>query len=218
MYANSTNCHYHPSKMAITICERCRRPICLDDKRIYNKRHTKHYGKFTKTYYTQHDYCVLCNASQLRRDASSLGLVIFLPIIFIFFIIIISFGFKSAGGSIIIMGMLLLMALIFSFSYINAQKKAKAAEIDAYNFKMTLQGNPSNYDTPSYYQNRSNTRQSSFDNTYMKHRRNQISKENLFDISCYECGARINIDDKYCQNCGDSTKEELESYYRAQSS
>lgn len=88
---SATRCYYHPDKIAITTCERCHKPICLEDKRVY--RQTHYYNNSVgndsfhsrSSYVTTHDYCILCYASQKKSNvtASIIGGIVF--IIFVFF-------------------------------------------------------------------------------------------------------------------------------------
>ena len=88
---SSTRCYYHPEKTAVTVCERCHRPICLEDKRVYRKTHysntgfnnDNYYG--SNTYVTTHDYCPLCYASQKQTNVytSIIGGIIFVVFIII---------------------------------------------------------------------------------------------------------------------------------------
>ena len=38
--------------------------------------------------------------------------------------------------------------------------------------------------------------------------------QDLFSMNCYECGANLTLDDKFCQNCENSTHDELMDIYR----
>ncbi|MHA1225797.1 MAG: hypothetical protein ACTSR2_04405 [Candidatus Hodarchaeales archaeon] len=50
MNLNYTPCAYHPDKVAATKCERCNRPICLEDKRIYEESRYRRIGKHRRRY------------------------------------------------------------------------------------------------------------------------------------------------------------------------
>ena len=73
-------CSYHPNIVAKFVCERCRRPICEVDKRVYRQIH---YRDDESSFYTYHDYCILCNATTLRNDIKLLPVLYgVLPFIF----------------------------------------------------------------------------------------------------------------------------------------
>lgn len=211
-----TTCDYHPNKMAVTTCERCRRPICLEDKRIYRKRHRRSHGKYSTTYYTSHEYCVLCNASQLRSDANPLGFLIFIPFLVFFFIIFGGAAGAAGGvGPFFTIFILFFLFIIVSavFSTIRAREKAEQAENEAMNFKATLYSTNDATSRPSFNYYKTSPVPDSYDNPYFQKSNKEIKKApDLFSIVCYECGANINLEDKFCQNCGDSTKEEIKDF------
>ena len=221
MSYNYTQCHYHPDRMAVTVCERCRRPICLEDKRNYRKKHTGNTGQNAYSYYTNHDYCILCNASQLRSDASPLSFLIFLPFIIIFFFIFGGLaGFILGSGSFgsIFFLFILIMILFGVGSFLSARTKAEAAENDAMIFKSNLYSHSDSSSRPAFNYYKNNPLPDSYEDIYGIKAEQEIKNDpNLFSIVCFECGAHIDLQDKFCPNCGDSTKEELMNYYQIRS-
>ena len=218
MALNYTSCHYHPNKMAVTVCERCRRPICLEDKRVYRKKHPRGGGQYRSYYYTTHDFCILCNASQLRADANPFAFLIFIPFLLIFFIF---FGGTAGfiGGGGLFLSMFVLFFIVFIIivlgSTLSARNKAESAENEAMNFKSNLYSRSDNTSRPSFSYHKSNEVPDSYEDMYGQRSKSEIKNSpDLFSIVCFECGAHINLEDKYCQNCGDSTHDELINYYK----
>lgn len=217
MYSNNTFCQYHPNKLAVTVCERCRRPICLEDKRIYRKRHTRHYGKYSRFYYTTHDYCVLCNASQLRRDASSIRFFL-IPLVFGLFIFIFFIGslgsVSSTGPFVIFLIVTFLIVIFIAVATITARKKADEAEEDAFRFRSLMSNNDSLINNSSFNDSEYNAWKDNSNKSVFNQSESQISSSEVNTISCFRCGGKIDLKDRFCQNCGDSTKEELMDYYK----
>jgi hypothetical protein len=208
---------YHPDTEAIAVCERCRRPICLSDKRIFRKSHSS-WGNNGDTYYTSHDYCIICNSAQLSSQAKYSLLILFCvgPFILFFILTFISMWTSTPSSNdgiftlmpIFFIGIPLLMLGGIIYTIIKAKNMATAAETEALNFKSSLGSNilpftyqkfnGSSFDTPQ----KSNA--FSFDSP---------STSKSFFLVCFECGTKITIEDKFCPNCGDATKDELEKHY-----
>ena len=219
-------CHYHPQRQAITICERCNRPICFDDKRLYRYQESSSFvvdnpisgiGENTLSSGETLDYCILCNASALRTDINPLK-VLFYILPYIAFVIIISFVFPP---STIIFGV---FTFVFLIIYIAQVIKARKAEDEAMLFKKSLKEGPyastfgfltskrgiTNIDNSAHisiYSSRgSKDRKSNSSKSF------RPDKQSIFHIVCYECGKPIELADKFCTNCGDSTADEIEDY------
>lgn len=221
MGLNFTACHYHPDRVAVTVCERCRRPICLEDKRIYRKKHSRGAGDDVSYYYTQHDYCILCNASQLRSDAKPTGILIAIPIILFFFIIlpspVMAIGFFNPfflmfGGFVII------VALAAGGSIISARAKAQNAENEAFQFKSSLYSGSDVSSRPSFEYHKNTPVPELYEDKYYQQTVKDVKKtSNMFSIVCFECGTQLSLNDKFCPNCGDSTHDELVNFYKLHS-
>ena len=218
MGLNYTACHYHPDRVAVTVYERCRRPICLEDKRIYRKKHSRGVGDNVSYYYTQHDYCILCNASQLRLDANPAGILIAIPIILFFFIMIPS-SFMDIGffNPILLMfgGFIIIFALAAGGSIISARTRAQNAENEAYQFKSSLYSSSDFSSKPSFEYHKNSPVPESYEDKYYQQSFKDVKKSSdVFSIVCFECGAQLSLNDKFCPNCGDSTHDELVNYYK----
>jgi hypothetical protein len=61
----NNNCAYHPDRKAITICYRCRRPICFEDRRISQNTGQK-------------EYCIPCKANQVKSNFNFTPLFLYL--------------------------------------------------------------------------------------------------------------------------------------------
>ncbi|MHA2104669.1 MAG: hypothetical protein ACW981_14670 [Candidatus Hodarchaeales archaeon] len=219
MNLQHTPCSYHPNKVAVAVCERCRRPICLEDKRIYRRRHSSGSGNYRRSRYTSHEFCVLCNTAKLSSDAkwSPLSLVCIFPFILIFvFAFIPLFTISDIGGDfgffgifpLFFIGIFVFMILIIFGTVSQTKKKSQQAEIEASTFRDSLNNPSSPYTFQRYTGDGFDSpRQSDAFSS------NSIPYSKSFSLVCYECGSNITIDDKFCSNCGDSTKQEIEKHY-----
>ena len=160
MSLEHTPCSYHPNKVAVTICERCRRPICLEDKRVYRRSHSSGSSNYRRSYYTSHDYCVLCNSSQLSTDAkwSPMIFICFIPFILVFVGMFSFIPFGSDFGSfdigffgffpLIFIGFIAFFVLMMFISINQTKNRAKNAEMEANSFR----NNMNNSSAPFTYQ------------------------------------------------------------------
>jgi hypothetical protein len=188
----SENCSYHPNQVSKLTCERCNRPIYEADKRIYRQIN---FNADDSSYYTYHDYCLLCKASQLKSD--NLRSAIILGVIGIIFVIIaIRFEFPI---NMLIFGFMAIGGLAFYFYRI---QPAMRSESEAINFKNSIiEENPE----------LNATRIFGFSKNFHPEIIDRFSNKEYHALSCYQCGNIIAPSDKFCPHCGDSTKEELSS-------
>lgn len=218
-----TPCFYHPEKAAITVCERCRRPICLEDKRIFKDEETKHsyfyfyYGLFnSKTIVKRFDLCVLCNGTMLKLKAnSSKDSLKFLPFIGLLFLIAI-FALTRSTNNLIWVVLTVILLIIVSLGIIAPVIINLASERDAKIDVLTLLMN-------AHIQTGSTTRVGSAvnaNNISLNSSSNPVKKINnltksldAFSLQCYECGSQLTLQDKFSQNCGNTTHEELIDFY-----
>lgn len=235
--SDKEKCHYHPHRPAATRCDRCRRPLCFDDNRLYRKQESKMFidnsisGLGESTFGTgTMNYCILCNATALRNDINPIR-VLFILLPFLVFSAIISYFFPLA----------LLIFVPFTFLvfviYILQVIKARRAENEAILFKKSLRESPdaSTYgfltsrrgittidnsaeiDIYSTRETKSSkgskgtkgSRGSKGSKTILNSR---PKKESIFHIVCFECGRGLELNDKFCPHCGDSTKDEIRKY------
>ncbi|MFW9930315.1 MAG: zinc ribbon domain-containing protein [Candidatus Thorarchaeota archaeon] len=229
-----TPCAYHNDKAAVTTCERCHRPICLEDKRVYRRTHYQN----DNTYVTTHDYCILCFASQKKTDSN---LHIVGAIIFIIFIII-GFGFFTSAmnnansqisnnepqfpdyvvfsGSTISVyssnqttpnglgnpgGLFVIFLFIAIIFVIGGVIYSKTQSDQATDEALQFKRKMSNSDWSKPPKRIAN----SFKNNITPL---QIKKKQISKINCFECGTELSPDDQYCPNCGDNTKDEMKKY------
>lgn len=212
---SSTLCHYHPDKVAVTVCERCRRPICLTDKRIYEEKKSSwlytYYGFFKSRYsYKTYDYCPVCYALKLNNISKSTDYsIIWIPIIafvFLFILIAVKDPFsQSLLGIVIIFVVGTILSLGIIASIFNARVDAKTASHEAIDFLIQT-----NQNIQSGPHTQINTR------TLTEHIIKSTKASWLdgkFNLNCYECGEHLKLEDKYCPICGDSTHDELVDFY-----
>ncbi len=109
-------CVFHPNVIAGLNCERCRRPICLNDQRTYEKRRSRGSSRHRRTYYERYYYCPDCNINVLSNDmesAKSMGII--MSILMVLIALISGFSF------------LYIIPLIFIASYLSSKSKYENA-------------------------------------------------------------------------------------------
>jgi hypothetical protein len=88
------------------------------------------------------------------------------------------------------------------------KKKAKQAEFEANSFRSSLNNPSSPYTFQKFTRDGFDSpRQSDVFPS------SNFSTSDAFSLVCYECGSGITVDDKFCSNCGDSTKQEIQKHY-----
>ena len=55
---NIVRCHFHPKRIALSVCERCQRPICLEDKRTLDGITVTNFD-FQYFVRNTHNYCLI---------------------------------------------------------------------------------------------------------------------------------------------------------------
>ncbi len=204
-------CAYHPQNVANLICERCRRPICFSDRKVYTKWKGHGHHRIRET----REYCVFCHAAVLQHDAS-------LEVLFPQFLV---YGLIGLFVSIFFPPMLLIMIGIGIFSYLNAKQKANSAASEAALFYRSISSSTQIVSGSSTTRMISlQTRPAAASPTPIpttSTRPNELTSEldtsgNQFVLVCFECGEKLLLSDKFCPNCGDSTQEELQAYYKEQ--
>ena len=168
-------------------------PICADDKKIYKKFNLqKVISKEVNAYYTSHDYCVLCNASQLKSDVNLEKFLFFVP-----FSLIFSFFFGLFLAFLIGPGFLFTISLIFSIfivlvivSTIFSLDLSQTAGNEAKIFKSSL---------------------NSYSNDSIKVISNSFKSDLLIRPSsnfCLNCESNLSSNVMFCQNCGELIRVE----------
>ena len=233
MDESDSKCHYHPHRPATTRCDRCRRPLCFDDNRLYRKQDSSIFvdnsisglGESTFGLNRTLNYCILCNATALRNDISLIRVSFyFLPYIVLAGLI----SYLYPLSLIIFAPFTILFIVIYIFQVI----KARRAENEAMLFKKSLKESPdastygfltsrrgittiddsaqidiySTRDSKGSKGSKGSRGSKSLLNT------SRPSKESIFHIVCFECGRGLDLTDKFCPHCGDSTKEEIKKY------
>ena len=222
MNKSFTTCYYHPEKVADTVCDRCRRPICLDDRRIFAEDKSLNlfgYKRLNRSKSSSKKFhlCILCNGTMLRlKSKSSHDSLIFLPIIGIFFFLTGIYLSGSSNGfiSIGIIGTISALLCISIFLYIyNIRSDFHKAKLDVLNLLSTahIQSNPLST-SANFFDQKDHGINS---NSASQNLKNDISNSRtIFTLGCYECGDELTLQDKFCQHCGNSTHEELMDFYR----
>ena len=217
-------CHYHPHRPASTFCDRCRRPLCFDDNRLYRKQDSailvdnsiSGLGESTFGMNRTLNYCILCNATALRNDINLTSVLIPIVISYFYSLFLIIF---------------IPFTVIFTFIYIRQVFKALHAEQEAILFKKSLRESP---DASTYGFLTSKRGITTIDDSAQidiystrgskgsKGSRgskgtkgllgSRPTKESIFHIVCFECGRGLDLTDKFCPHCGDSTKNVIQKY------
>ena len=228
-------CHYHPHRPANTYCDRCRRPLCFDDNRLYRKQESTMFvdnsisalGESSFGSGGTLNYCILCNATALRNDINLLRVLFYLlPFFILSFVIIYFFPLYAI--------IFVVFTIIFVVIYIKQVIKARQAENEAILFKKSLRESP---DASTYGFLTSRRGITTIDNTaqidiYSSRGSkgtkgtkgtkgskgskgilgSRPTKESIFHIVCFECGRGLDLNDKFCPHCGDSTRNEIKRY------
>lgn len=197
MASEYTPCAYHPKKVAVTTCERCKRAICLEDKRIIRTSSSS-----SSTTYV-HEYCIICYASQMKNKTKSMvfASLLSLGIFSIVFIILINDNEISSADYAPYFLFTILFFFIFLAASKSIKKKALEAEKEANIFANSLENREvlSNSSSGASDVN-------AFDN---------FSTTNKGALSCFQCGGYLTLKDRFCPNCGDDTKEERQAFTHA---
>lgn len=200
-------CHYHPPREAVTVCARCSRNLCFDDKRLYRYQHSSSLGvgigelDITSVERTL-DYCILCNATQLRNDINPLKIIyIFLPFLVFAFIIVYLFP-----PSALLFGSFI---FVFIILWIFQVKKARAAENEAMIFKESLKTDEYSRTYGFLTSKRGlatiddHAQIDIYSSRQKKVGTRRPSKERIFHMVCWQCSTKLELTDKFCPKCGD---------------
>lgn len=188
MNLSFTPCFYHPDRVATTTCDRCRRPICLEDNR----------KDYSRSRYGSRIYCPVCydSLNQFSPNINPLRIIIpFFVLAGLFIFGIFSLVFNATSDSFIpdffvfFFGSFFLMAFFIFWVVFSAFKPKRSIGKKSFNLYGTK-----NYSSQLYSKN------------------TDLSFSDYEDLHCYQCGSPISLKDKYCLNCGDPTKEEIDAY------
>lgn len=205
-------CEYHPHRTAIDKCTRCHRLICLQDKTTYTTPINQYNS--TQTYYASTVLCPLCyyTATQESRkflDKSKQGFSVFiivalLMIIFFFIMVARSIsdfnnrasdaGFDNQESP---MDQLLLPFLGF-IAFLG---------IAGLLFTKFFKSSEEKLDTIS---EKAATQKTEFLETI----KDPSIREKYEGVkfTCFQCGNVLSERDKFCLNCGDSTRDERKAH------
>ncbi len=177
------NCSYHPNEPAVTTCERCRRPICVLDKRIFRK--TRHHGEHSYT--ESYEYCPVCYSDAKIGESTSgiVGGIIFLVILVFFFVPLFT-GLEFFNPIILIFLLIPIVMIIMGPMRIAKAKSEQKAFLQSTQTQMQIRP------------------QSSFVNNF--------KRTSSVDVVCFQCGSPISLDDAFCSSCGDPTTDERKFY------
>ncbi len=205
---SQVTCYYHPEVVATDKCDRCRRPICLNDVMKYEKRYrtgsgTSHHHHHS--YSVIYTYCPLCYADVVEKEYSIAANIFKLGVaVFAFFFILIFFNifgtfFSGFGGvfpfmfffPVIFMLVPIIIILIIVYDVaVVGPRKLKVAQQTRANFLRSL--------------NRSSS-------IAVEKEPLTINQQSISNLVCFECGAPLEPTDKFCPNCGDPTDEERQT-------
>lgn len=187
-----SKCHFHADSSAVGICERCRRAFCVLDRRIYRKRRSSGAGEHRHTWTETYEYCLLCYTDAKISEQVGVGAYtgkIFIILFGIGWIMMTQYmgSFMPALSYMGIIGVLIIAFSVILF--ITGPMKANRFKEQREHFLQSL-----NY-------NEGITRISSKSRGYAG---------DSLQIHCMQCGEPIDLKDKFCKNCGDTTKDEKE--------
>ncbi len=192
-------CEYHPEVVATDKCDRCRRPICLNDVMKYEVR--REVGDDSSSYFYQiYNLCPLCYSMALEAEYSlkanifkgSIALILFFIVAasLLFFSNVLS-EFEAPIfflGLTAILSVFSIIALAILYDiFVVGPKKVKKAQQIRENFLRSI----------NWHKNHAKEKAS-------------IDSSNFttMTLECFECGTPLDRTDKFCPNCGDPTDEE----------
>lgn len=195
-----TTCVYHPHRIALAVCECCKRPICIHDREIIRKDFSTRARSDPF-----HTYCKICYATILSKETDAFNYFA-LVILFYFLFYFVSIIATIQGNLFLIMNMFFITFIILSIIYgyiatkkvINAKSSSARLQEKAY-----LKENPETVPGFNYGKKDKEKALEKNNSPYDK------SKEKYPSITCFECGSRFNIEDKYCDSCGYKEQDEL---------
>lgn len=207
---SSLYCEYHPDRPAVEKCYRCQRLICLADRN--NLR--QYQSSFSSDFYANNipiiSLCPLCyydsavEGKNLLKNytgtsSSLFGFIFLIPVIFVLFFLLMM-NMISDG-------------LLFdnSIFYIIIVPPAFIAIIGLFLSKsQACQGSALFRDMPNRNVKKAKTIKNKFLSSIES---SKILKEiNEAELTCFECGDKLEIDALYCMNCGDPTDEERKHF------
>ena len=113
-------CYYHPESSAVGICDSCMRYVCAYDYKTYKK---KSYGLLISNS-SAYNYCIVCNANELKRDTKNTFygfLLISFFVSIIFLSTAISYPVHLFTISVSFLSLIILLCIPLFFVYRNSQ-------------------------------------------------------------------------------------------------
>ena len=200
MSINFTTCSYHPHRVALAVCECCKRPICIQDRRILMKGY--HLDKYNNY---NHNYCKICYGSIVDMRIDPLIYFVILGSTYLFlFIMLQDINFRFAISGIFI------PLLVFVFLYdVTSSEKISITKNEASQLKNQVFEKADTKTIPNFANSKNDVKKGlkKFLLPY------EQSKENLPSITCFECGSRFYINNMFCDSCGYESQDELIEKY-----
>ncbi len=181
------DCSYHPDKSAVIICERCKRPICNEDKRIYKKKFDSSNQEKTSNKLVDQYYCVICNGTKIKNDNNPYKIIPINIVILMFLIIdIIKFPntLKITSTAIVFFFLFIFIQfflVIIAVWITSSKKQNQEIEREVLEFKKSI---------------------NSVKNSDLLFAENKNIKNIIFSIDCHSCGTLLELKDKNCPKCG----------------
>lgn len=200
MSSTFTTCSYHPHRVALAVCECCRRPICIQDRRILKK------GYISDAYHNyNHNYCKICYGTILNSETEDF---IYFGLLAIAYFLL--FGITLNTNLLLLVNSIFIPLLIISFAYAyNTYKTVSLAKNDASLLKVQAYEKTNPNTIPSFDYSKKD-----FEKALKKLPSPYEQKnESLQSITCFECGKRFNINDAFCNSCGYENQDELLEKY-----
>lgn len=204
-------CYYHPDVVANATCDRCHRPICLNDVKKYQRRRREYHGDDVEVYVERYTFCPPCYYERIESDnsvaARAFQLVIAgLAVVFIF-VVMSMFSSAFSMFSVMPSGMMDGLGIGFFgiFALIFIAIPLIVIVVILYN---VLVASPSRVkearaEKEAFFASLSNARQ-----VGPSPLSTSTSTFQMPAMTCFECGTPLKITDKFCPNCGDPTTEE----------
>ena len=208
--SSSQKCYFHPEVDAVDTCERCHKLICLADKRTYTYQSSGlgSRGRYYNSYAVKYTYCPPCyfeafqtgveRYNRMRKVILPFMAVFIIPFILVPLFMITSFMNSPFGNNGGFSGVFLFFPIIFIvivlIIFVGIFKS------------QTFMGNKIKEEYGSMREDKANFYGEKISSNSDYHQNPQEK------LHCYKCGTYITKKDKFCPECGDSTKEELGTY------
>ena len=198
MNSSFTTCSYHPNRIALSVCECCRRPICIQDQRLLKKN-------ILSEGVVQHYYCKICYSTISVMNSNSFFFFIIIGILYVILFVVL----QNNKLMYIVDSIFFPLLIISIISDNKSVGKASIAKTEALLLKDKSYDKKNPDTIPSFDYSKKDIEKAL---EKQKSPYNE-SEEPYPSITCFECGSRFYIEDMFCKSCGYLGQDELIKEY-----